>query len=131
VLRVETAHGAVLLTGDIGEVIERDLLRRDRAGVRAEVVLVAHHGSHGSSDPDFAAATGARWALVSAGYGNRFHHPAPDAVSRWRNAGAQVRTTLDSGAQRLRLDATGITFQGERAAHRRLWDAVARRTGAP
>jgi competence protein ComEC len=131
VLRVETAHGAVLLTGDIGEVIERDLLRRDRAGVRAEVVLVAHHGSHGSSDPDFAAATGARWALVSAGYGNRFHHPAPDAVSRWRHAGARVRTTLDSGAQRVRLDATGITFEGERAAHRRLWDAVARRTGAP
>ena len=131
VLRVETAHGAVLLTGDIGEVIERDLLRRDRAGVRAEVVLVAHHGSHGSSDPDFVAATGARWALVSAGYGNRFHHPAPDAVSRWRHAGARVRTTLDSGAQRLRLDATGITFLGERTAHRRLWDAVARRTGAP
>ena len=38
---------------------ERDLLRRDRAGVRAQVVLVAHHGSHGSSDPDFVAATGA------------------------------------------------------------------------
>jgi competence protein ComEC len=28
VLRVETAHGAFLLTGDIGEVVERDLLPR-------------------------------------------------------------------------------------------------------
>jgi competence protein ComEC len=130
VLRIESIHGAVLLAGDIGEVVERDLLRRERKGVRAEVVLVAHHGSHGSSDPGFVAATGARWALVSAGYGNRFHHPAPDAVARWRAAGARVRTTLDSGAQRVRLDATGITFQGERAAHPRLWDAVARRAGA-
>jgi competence protein ComEC len=131
VLRIESMHGAVLLTGDIGEVIERDLLRRERTGVRADVVLVAHHGSHGSSDPGFVAATGARWALVSAGYGNRFHHPAPDAVARWREAGARVRTTLDSGAQRVRLGATGITFSGERAAHPRLWDAVARRTGEP
>ncbi|MCJ0824655.1 DNA internalization-related competence protein ComEC/Rec2 [Luteimonas sp. 50] len=129
VLRVEGAHGAVLLAGDIGEVIERDLLRRDRAGVRTQVVLVAHHGSHGSSDRDFVAATGARWALVSAGYGNRFHHPAPDAVARWRNAGAQVRATLDSGAQRVRLDPTGITFGGERATHPHLWDAAARRDG--
>jgi competence protein ComEC len=131
VLRIESAHGAALLTGDIGEVIERDLLRRERTGVRAEVVLVAHHGSHGSSDPAFVAATGARWALVSAGYGNRFHHPAPDAVDRWRGSGARLRTTLDSGAQRVRLDTTGITFQGERTAHPRLWDAVARRAGAP
>jgi competence protein ComEC len=131
VLRIESAHGAVLLTGDIGEVVERDLLRRDRAGVRADVVLVAHHGSHGSSGAEFVAATGARWALVSAGYGNRFHHPAPDAVARWRSAGARVRTTLDSGAQRVRLGATGITFSGERALHPRLWDAVARRAGAP
>jgi competence protein ComEC len=131
VLRIESMHGAVLLTGDIGEVIERELLRREPTGVRADVVLVAHHGSHGSSDAAFVAATGARWALVSAGYGNRFHHPAPDAVARWRDAGARVRTTLGSGAQRVRLGATGITFQGERAAHPRLWDAVARRAGAP
>ncbi|RFP61089.1 DNA internalization-related competence protein ComEC/Rec2 [Luteimonas weifangensis] len=125
VLRIETAHGAALLTGDIGEVIERDLLRRDRDRVRADVVLVAHHGSHGSSDPGFVTATGARLALVSAGYGNRFHHPHPQAVARWRDAGAQLRVTLDTGAQRVRLAATGITFRGERQARPRLWDAAA------
>ncbi|RZA28121.1 MAG: DNA internalization-related competence protein ComEC/Rec2, partial [Lysobacteraceae bacterium] len=29
VLRIESGHGAVLLTGDIGEVVERELVRRD------------------------------------------------------------------------------------------------------
>ncbi len=126
VLRIESRHGAVLMAGDIGQVVERDLVRRWPTRVRAEVVLVAHHGSGGSSDPTFIEATGARWGLISAGYGNRFHHPTPGAVERWRDAGARVMVTLDSGAQQVRLDAGGVSVQGERQSRRRLWDAVAR-----
>ena len=101
-LRIETAHGAALLTGDIGEVIERELVRRDRAALRAEVVLVAHHGSGGSSDPAFVAATGARQALVSSGYGNRFGHPRPDVVARWQQAGRRrPGTPRQAGAIRV------------------------------
>src|SRR3546814_18983229 len=78
-----------------------DLLRRDATALRADVVLVAHHGSSDSSDPGFVAATGAEHALVSAGHGNRFGHPKPDVVARWRQAGARVHGTADGGAQRL------------------------------
>lgn len=131
VLMIETRHGSALLTGDIGEVVERELVRRWRDDVRAEVVLVAHHGSNGSSDPGFIAATGASWALVSAGHGNRFHHPKPDIVARWRDAGAQVMTTSESGAQRVRLEVNGVVVRGERQARRRLWDAAARRGPVP
>jgi competence protein ComEC len=127
VLRIETEHGAALLTADIDQIIERELLRRDPADVRAEVVVVAHHGSNGSSDPTFVAATGAKYALISAGYGNRFHHPPPEAVARWREAGAQVLVTMDTGAQRVRLSVTGPTVQRRRQAEARLWDAAAAR----
>jgi competence protein ComEC len=126
VLRIETAHGAALLTGDIGQVVERDLLRRDAAALRADVVLVAHHGSGESSDPGFVAATGARHALISAGYGNRFHHPRPEVVDRWRQAGAHVHDTLDEGALRVRLQAGGVTVEPRRQSHPRPWDAVRR-----
>lgn len=127
VLRIETAHGAALLTGDIGEVIERRLLRQAPADVRADVVWVAHHGSRGSSDPAFVAATGARYALVSAGYGNRFGHPNPGVAERWREAGAGVPTTFESGALQVRLTAHGITLTARRKQVPRLWDAVRRR----
>ena len=130
VLRIETAHGAVLLTGDIGQVIERGLLRHDPAAVRADVVLMAHHGSDSSSDPGFVAATGARFALVSAGYGNRFRHPKPAVVERWRYRGARTPVTAETGAQRLRLTAAGVAYEDERTRHPRLWDAVARRARA-
>jgi competence protein ComEC len=99
VLRIEGAHGtAALLTGDIGDVVERTLARRNAADLRADVVLVPHHGSEGSSDPAFIAATGARFALVATGAGNRFGHPREEVVARWCRAGARVFGTADGGA---------------------------------
>lgn len=128
VLRVETRHGAALLTGDIGEVIERGLVHRVPHDLRAEVVFVGHHGSAGSSDPAFVAATGARHALLSTGYGNRFGHPKRSVVDRWRAAGAQLHDTARGGALRLTLAAGGIEVETRRAAQPRLWDAAARST---
>jgi competence protein ComEC len=126
VLRIEGAHGAALLTGDIGHGVERILARRDREALRAEVVMAGHHGSRGSSDPAFVAATGARHALVSAGAGSRFNHPHPEVVARWTGAGAWVHNTAEAGALRVRVGAGGVEVTGRRATHGRLWDAVRR-----
>ena len=130
VLRIESSHEAALLMADVDQVIERDLLRRDPASLKADVVVVAHHGSNGSSDPDFIAATGARYALISAGYGNRFHHPRPEAVVRWRDAGARVLVTMETGAQQVRFGRDGIRVATRRTQQPRLWDAV-RQAAAP
>ena len=126
VLRIETAHGAALLTGDIGEVVERGLVRREPEALRADVVVVSHHGSAHSSDAGFVAATGARLALVSAGQGNRFRHPHPSVLHRWRASAAEVLSTPEAGALRIRLQADGLVVQAQRTAHPRLWDAAHR-----
>lgn len=126
VLRIEGEYGSALLTGDIGEVIEAMLLRRDPAALRNDVVLVAHHGSGGSSAPGFVKAAGARIALVSSGAGNRFGHPKPRVVARWCEDGAEVVDTADSGALRVRLGADGVVVQQRRRTHQRLWDAAHR-----
>src|SRR5690606_7599569 len=75
-------------------------------------------------DPAFVEATGARLSLVPVGHGNRFQHPPPDVVARWRQSGARIATTPDTGAQRIRLGPGGIAFTSEREARRRLWDAA-------
>lgn len=130
VLRIDSRHGSALLTGDIGEVIERDLVRRAAVSseddLRADVVLVAHHGSGGSSDPAFVQATSARHALVSSGHGNRFGHPRADVLERWARAGAQTHDTAADGALRVGLRAGGTTVETRRQAHPRLWDATRR-----
>ncbi len=127
VLRIESAHGSVLLTGDIGHYVERGLLREARHDLRADVVLVPHHGSAGSSDAGFVSATKARLALVSSGAGNRFRHPRPDVVARWCQAGAEVLDTATSGAIRVWLGADGLQLRERRRSHPRLWDAAHRR----
>jgi len=131
VLRIEAQGRAALLTGDIGEVIERRLARDARGEVRADVVLVAHHGSEGSSDPAFVAGTGAALALVSSGHGNRFGHPRASVVERWQRAGASVLDTAAEGAVRVRLNERGVEVEARRQAHPRLWDAARRRESHP
>ncbi|MHC9086100.1 DNA internalization-related competence protein ComEC/Rec2 [Luteimonas sp. RIT-PG2_3] len=123
VLRIDSAHGSVLLPGDIDAVVERLLAHRDPEALRADVVLAAHHGSRGSSDPRFVAATSARHVVVSAGHGNRFGHPQPAVVARWQAAGAQVHATPAQGALRIRFDRAGLSVAGQRDRQRRAWDA--------
>ena len=130
VLRIRSAHGAMLLAGDIGEVIEAGLVRRQRPALRAEVVVAPHHGSAGSSRPGFVAATGARLVLLSAGHGNRFGHPRAEVVERWQGAGAEVLATPASGAVRVWLGAQGLQVRERRPWRRRLWDAAGRARAA-
>lgn len=130
VLRIESRHGSVLLTGDIGEVIERELLRRQAQALRNQVVVVAHHGSGGSSDPAFVSASGARLAVIGSGFGNRFGHPRPEVVQRWRQSGAEVLDTARSGAIQLWLDADGLSVRERRHADARWWDAEIKRDSA-
>ncbi|MCD0278036.1 DNA internalization-related competence protein ComEC/Rec2 [Xanthomonas melonis] len=130
VLRVATRHGSALLPGDIDELVEHRLLRDASAGVRADLVVVPHHGSADGSHPAFIAATGARLALVSAGYGNRFGHPRAQVVRRWRESGAEVLNTADSGALRVWLGADGLQVRERRRWQPRLWDAAERRRSA-
>jgi len=130
VLRVETAHGAMLLTGDIGDVVESRLLRQAPQDLRAEVVLAPHHGSAHSSQAAFVAATGARLVLISAGEGNRFGHPRPAVVARWQAAGAEVAITPQGGALRVWLGQAGLQLRERRPWRARLWDAAERARAA-
>ena len=96
---------------------------RQGAQVRADVVVVPHHGSRSSSSAAFVRATQARVALVSSGYRNRFNHPHPEVVSRWQAAGAEVWRTDAAGALRVELGAAGVRVDGWRRQHPRYWSA--------
>ncbi len=96
VLRVESAHGSVLLTGDIEAISEMRLVGRAAGELHADVLLVPHHGSRTSSIPAFVRAVAPTYALVTNGYRNRFGHPRAEIVARYRAVGAQIlRTDLD------------------------------------
>jgi competence protein ComEC len=124
VLKVTTASSSLLLTGDIERSGERALTAR--AAVAAEIVLVPHHGSATSSSQALVAGTGARYALVSAGFANRWGFPRPDVVERWTRAGATVLVTGDTGAITIALAKDGLALAAERQRRRRYWHAESR-----
>ena len=62
------------------------------------MLLVPHHGSRTSSSEAFIEAVAPRWAIVPAGYRNRFGHPAREVLARYEAAGVSVLRTDLGGA---------------------------------
>jgi competence protein ComEC len=121
VLRVDTAGGSVLLTGDIEAPAEAELLAR-REHVRAEVLVVPHHGSRTSSTPAFIEAVAPRIAIVAAGYRNRFGHPRREVMARYARVNAsRPRTDRDGAITVTLVPGQPIEAVAERVRRHRYW----------
>ncbi len=104
VLRIRNGSQTVLLTGDIEAPQELALLQRAAPALKADVLLVPHHGSKTSSTDGFIDAVAPRWAWVQAGYRNRFGHPASVVVERYRQRQIQLLDSVHCGAMHWRSD---------------------------
>jgi len=95
VLEILYGGVALLLLGDVGAAVERGLLD-DLTPARLRVLKVAHHGSRTSTSRELVERWRPQIAIVSAGRGNTFGHPAPDVLRRLESVGAAIyRTDLD------------------------------------
>jgi competence protein ComEC len=111
----------VLLTGDVLKAQESTLLAR-APGLGATLLSAPHHGSASSSSEPFVRAVAPRWVVVQAGYRNRFGHPHPSVVERYRAAGARVVRSDAAGATQWRLRPDGSAWvRSERIHGRRYW----------
>ena len=123
VLRVSAAGRSALLLADIPENVEERLV----AGVAlpADLVLVAHHGSATASGEALRSATlvaGGGYAVVSAGYRNRWGFPKPAVRAGWQQAGRQLSVTADAGALEYSVAADGAQrLAAQRRAEPRWW----------
>ncbi len=120
-LRVEAGGRAMLLLADTEARDEAKMLGRDPQALAAEVMLVPHHGSRTSSSPAFLAAVGARQAIISVGYRNRFGHPKTEVLDRYRARQMKLWRTDLQGAVRVRLADQGVDVDSWRQQRRRYW----------
>ena len=122
VVRVESAFGTALLTGDLEARGELELVRADADSLKADLLVVPHHGSLTSSTPAFIAAVAPQIAVYTPGYRNRFGHPRAEVAARYDAAGIRTFRTDFDGALSFTFapDASRMP-RAERDVDRRYW----------
>lgn len=132
VLRVESKNGSVLLPGDIEAEQEELLVQEYGRSLRSDVMVAPHHGSKTSSISVFIDNIQPKWVLFATGYRNRYHHPHPRVVARYRSRRILMLDSPRQGAVEVRFNPEGLQITSFRQQHRRYWfDRESRDNFAP
>jgi len=102
VVRASAGGAAVLLGGDSGAAVHARLLSAAAERLRAEVLVLPHHGSS-TSDLRLIAAVAPTVAVVSAGWDNPYGHPHREVVAELARLGIPLRRTDEEGTVTVRL----------------------------
>lgn len=121
VLQISMGNNRILLPGDIGKAVERQL-QPSLPEAPLTLLVAPHHGSKTSSSRAFITALQPRHVVFSSGYRHHFGHPHRRVVNRYREAGATLWNTADSGALEFVWQHDGeLTILPERERVRRFW----------
>jgi len=121
-LKITAGGHSMLLAGDIEADQEAQLLARDAARLRADVLLAPHHGSGTSSTRDFLLAVRPQAAIFQVGHRNRYRHPKQEVFERYGAMQIQRYRTDQSGAVTLEF-GDSITISTWRDSRPRYWHA--------
>jgi competence protein ComEC len=109
VLEIVYGEVAMLLAGDISAAVERELAPHFTPA-RLRVLKVAHHGSRTSTSQELLESWRPQLALVSAGRGNTFGHPAREVLERLEHAGTRVLRTDRDGEITVATDGHAVRW---------------------
>ncbi len=110
VLQVTYGRKIFLLTGDAERPVEDDMLSSGELGP-VTLLKVGHHGSRTSSSQEFLDQVNPRFAFISDGYKNQFHHPNPDVLKRLAEHHSAIFRTDRQGLITFRTDGKKIEIE--------------------
>ena len=120
VLKVSRGGHSLLITGDAERRGELELLESG-ADLSATVLMAGHHGSRTSSLVEFIEQVRPRIGVFTVGYRNRYNHPHPQVVARFREVNARILRSDSSGLIKLTFGEAGVTASEYHPSHRRYW----------
>lgn len=97
----------MLFTGDIEKLAEQQILKTEKAEIRADILKVAHHGSKTSSIPEFIKAVKPKIALIGVGKNNTFGHPNQQTIKNLENIKCRIYRTDLQGEIIIKIDQKG------------------------
>jgi competence protein ComEC len=107
VLKIQTQGSSMLLTGDIEQIAEDELIRAYGEQLKSEVLLLPHHGSKTSSSYRFILEVAPQFAIASLGFDNRFHFPHIKTLSTLKALGVPLFRTDQCGMIEVNLPKQG------------------------
>ncbi|MBT4511292.1 MAG: DNA internalization-related competence protein ComEC/Rec2 [Chloroflexi bacterium] len=115
VIRLEYGKFSFLLTGDIGEEVEKCLLDED-VNLKSVALKVAHHGSNTSTTAEFLNEVGPLFATISVSADNRFGHPSNEVVDELEEAVGRdgLLVTSEDGAIEFITDGNRLWIETEK-----------------
>lgn len=121
VLRVVADGQALLVTGDMGQKGEVDLVQKYGEALYSQVLVLGHHGSNTASAGLFLNAVSPQYAVASSGYANSYDHPTKTVQNRVAAHGATLLRTDLSGALVFELGGGAEVFQGRLKKEKFYW----------
>jgi competence protein ComEC len=123
VVQVTVGDQRILIPGDIEADGERVLLAKHAKDLQSDIVIAPHHGSATSSTQPFVNLVDPQWVLVSSGYRNSYGFPKDEVVRRWRQQGATILNTAETGAIQFHLTRgeQGLSPHLYRQLNNRYW----------
>lgn len=113
VARLTYGKTAFLFTGDMEEEERARLLQSTPpAELHAEVLKVAHHGSHNGTDPQFLSVVQPRYAVISLARHNDYGHPHREAIEALEAAHIQILRTDERGTIVASSDGQSVQVGG-------------------
>lgn len=109
VLMIEFGSTRFLLTGDMEQMAENDLLASG-TDLKADVLKVGHHGSNTSTSAAFLDAVQPKYGVISVGSKNAHNLPDAGPISRMEERNIAIYRTDTMGTVVATSDGAAITF---------------------
>lgn len=98
-----------LVAGDATNVSEEEIVKNGM-DIKSDVYIVNHHGSSGSTSDEFLNKVNPEYAVISAGKGNSYGHPAYKTLEKLNKIGAKIYRTDIEGEIEFSFSEKEIRF---------------------
>lgn len=108
VTRLRYGNTAILFTGDMEQGLENYLVSLDGTKLKSDILKVGHHGSKTSTYESLLGNVSPKYAVISDGKNNSYHHPNPETLKRLTDFGIPILRTDESGTITFKSDGERI-----------------------
>ncbi|MBX4210596.1 MBL fold metallo-hydrolase [Candidatus Parcubacteria bacterium] len=108
VAKLVYGNTSFMLTGDSPQKIEEYLVSLDGTNLKSDVLKVGHHGSRTSTGALFLSYVQPVYAMISAGFKNKYGHPHKETIDNLNAAHVKTFITYEKGSVGFRSDGVKV-----------------------